>query len=145
MLGAAIAPWAVVIVSSAWAVWYFATSPRSTPQNLVFPDPDKPWEFVLLFSIYGIPTAYLSLIVFLPLYYVARHFGAVSYWSIVAAGLLTCLPAALFYGRPSYVFARTLIFLLPFGAVVAICFLWFIRRKAEPSAGGNAAAPRASP
>src|SRR2546422_397995 len=120
MLAAATAPWAVVIVSSLWSIWFYATSPRSTPQNPVFPDPDKPSEFVLLFSLYGIPTAYLSLIVFLPLYYVARHFSVVSYLSILAAGLLTCLPAAVFYGR-GYGFIRILVFLLPYGAAVAMC------------------------
>src|ERR1700690_1399669 len=100
VIAAAIAPWTVPIVSALWAVWYYATSPRSTPQTLVFPDPTKPWEFVLLFSFYGIPTAYLSLVFFVPLYYVARRFKLVSYWSMIAAGLFACFPAALFYGRP---------------------------------------------
>ncbi len=137
LLGAVTAPWAVVIITLLWAVWYFSTSPRSTPHDLVFPNPDKPWEFVLLFSIYGIPTAYLSLIVFLPFYYIARHFGAVSYWTAAAAGVLTCLPAALFYGLPAHMFLRILLFLLPFGVGVAICFLWIVRRRAEPSAPPN--------
>ena len=131
----ATAPWAVVIVSLLWGVWHYATSPRSTPENLVYPD--KLWEFLLLYSVYGIPTAYLSLIVFLPLYYVARHFGAVSYPTVAAAGLLTCLPAALIYGQPSYLFTSTLIFLLPFGAAVATFFLWIVRRGAEPGASPN--------
>jgi hypothetical protein len=136
-----IAPWAVVIVSSLGAIWHYATSPRSTPETLVFPDPGKPWEFVLLFSFYGIPTAYLSLIVFLPFYYMAARLNVVSYWTMIAAGLVTCLPAALFYGRPQYVFARTLVFLLPFGAAVAVCFLWIIRRGAEPGAAPSRCPP----
>ena len=141
VLAAVTAPWAVVIVTALWAIWYFATSPGSTPHNLVFPNPDKPWEFMLLFSIYGIPTAYLSLILFLPLYYIARHFRAVSYWSIAAAGLLTCVPAALFYGRPAHMFTRMLLFLLPFGLGVAICFFWIVKRRAEPDGAGNSHRP----
>ena len=137
LFAAVTAPWTVVIIASLWAIWYFATTPRSTPDNLVFPNPDKPWEFVLLFSIYGIPTAYLSLIVFLPLYFLARHFGVFSYWTLAAAGLLTCLPAALFYGRPSYTFTRILMFLLPFGVGVASCFWWIVKRRAEPGAPPN--------
>ena len=66
LLAAGIAPWGVVVVSLLWAIWYHATSPGSTPELVVFPD--KIWEFVLLYSLYGVPTAYLSLIWFLPLY-----------------------------------------------------------------------------
>jgi hypothetical protein len=91
----------------------------------------------ILVSANGIPTAYLSLVVFLPLYYLARHLKVVSYSSMISAGLLTCLPAALFYGQPGYVFARTLIFFLPFGAAVAASFLWIMRRIAEPSAASE--------
>lgn len=137
LLAAAIAPWAVVIVSSIWAVWYYATSPRSTPGDYVFPDPTAPWEFVALFSLYGIPTAYLSLGFFLPLYFLARHFKVVSYLTMIAAGLLTCLPAALFYGRPDHVFVRILVFLLPFGAAIGMCFHWIMKRCGEPCAPPN--------
>ena len=128
VLAAVIAPWAVVGVASLWSAWYFFTATRSTPEHLVFPDPDRPWEFVLLFSMYGVPTAYLTLLVLLPLYVVARHFGVVSYLTMGGAGLIMCVPAALYYGRPSYVFWTTLTFLLPFGIAVGICFLWIIRR-----------------
>ena len=129
IFGAAlIAPWAVVVVSALWSVWYCATSPRSTPQTLVFPDPTAPWEFVFLFSLYGVPTAYLCLVFFLPLYYILRHFRLISYWTIIAVGLLVCLPAALFYGRTSYDFPRILVFLLPYGAAVSACFLWITKR-----------------
>ena len=118
-----IAPWAVVLVSVLWAVWYSATAPHSTPDTLVFPDPTKPWEFVFLFSLYGVPTAYLSLVFFLPLYYVLRRLRLISYWTIIAVGLLACIPAALFYGRSGYDFPRILLFLLPYGAAVSACFL----------------------
>jgi hypothetical protein len=133
MFAAITAPLAVVPTSAAWAVWYYATSPRSTPDALVFPDPDKPWEFVLLFSMYGMFTAYLSLPIFVSLYYGIRHFSFISYPAMIVAGLFTCIPAAFFYGR-SHDFARILVFLLPFGAAVAALFLWMMRRNAEPSA-----------
>jgi hypothetical protein len=132
LLAAGIAPWVVIVASLLWGIWYCASSPRSTSEIVVFPD--TIWEFVLVYSICGVPTAYLSLIVFLPLYYAVHHFGFVSYWTVAVAGLLTCLPAALLYGWPSYAFVGTLVFLLPFGAAVAMCFLWILRQGAESGA-----------
>lgn len=90
------APWATVVVSAIWAGWYGATTPRFTPENLVYPDPDAPWEYVFLFSIYGIPTAYLSLVFFLTIYSILCQIRLISYRTIIAAGLLVCVPAALF-------------------------------------------------
>ena len=143
-IAALAAPWTVVVVSSLWAIWYFVTSPRSTPENLVFPDPDKPWEFVLLFSMYGVPTAYVSLAVFLPLYLLARRVKAASYPVVIGLGLLTSLPAAWFYGRPDYVLVRTLVFLMPYGVVAALCFHWIVRRRANVD-GEQDAAPNSRP
>jgi len=136
VFGAAmIAPWAVVVVAALWSVWYCATTPRSTPQTLVFPDPTAPWEFVFLFSLYGVPTAYLSLVFFLPLYYLLRRFHLISYWTIIAVGLLVCIPAALIYGR--YDFPRILFFLLPYGAAVSAFFLWITKRTPNKGAAAN--------
>ena len=143
-IAALAAPWSVVVVSSLWAIWYFLTSTRSTPENLVFPDPDKPWEFVFLFSMYGVPTAYLSLAVFLPLYFLADRTKAASYPVVIGLGLLSSLPAAGFYGRPDYVFLRTLGFLMPYGVVAALCFLWIVRRRANGS-GEQGGAPNSRP
>ena len=130
-LAGALAPWTVVAVSAVWALWEFSSPARAALQGV------RPWEFILLFSIYGVPTAYVSLVLFLPLYYLARHLGFASYATMVAAGLLTCLPAALFYGRPYYRLVHSLVFLLPFGAAVATGFLWIVRRGAEPGASPN--------
>ena len=133
VLAAVLAPWSVVVVCVVWSLWNLVASIGHPPQPNVFPDPKQPWEFVLIFSLYGVPTAYLSLVIFLPIYFLLRHFTVASYWTVILAGLLTCLPSAFFYG----VFARTLFFLLPFGAAVALSFLWIVRRgtntKAEPS------------
>jgi hypothetical protein len=133
MIAAAlIAPWATVLVSAIWAVWYSATTPRSTPESLVFPDPAAPWEFVFLYSIYGIPTAYLSLVFFLPIYSILCHLRLISYRTIIAVGLLVCVPAALFYGRSAGDdFRRILLFLLPYGAAVSACFLWITKQTQE--------------
>jgi len=135
VLAASVAPWVVVVVCAAWALWEFSNPGRTALQGM------RPWEFILLYSIYGIPTAYISLAVFLPMYYLARHFRIASYWNMLAAGLVTCVPAALFYGRPYYVFVRTLLFLLPFGAAVAVCFLWIVRRGAAASPNGGPTGP----
>ena len=143
-IAALTAPWTVIIVSSLWAIWYFFTSPRSSPENLVFPDPDKPWEFVFLFSMYGVPTAYLSLAVFLPLYLLAHRAKGASYPVVIGLGLLSCLPAAWFYGRPDYVFVRTLVFLMPYGAVAAVYFLWIVRRRGNVE-GEQGGAPHSRP
>jgi len=135
-----IAPFAVVVVSALWAVWYCVTTPRSTPETLVIPDPTAPWEFVFLFSLYGVPTAYLSLVFFLPLYYLLRRLHLISYSTIIAAGLLVCIPAAIFFGRSSYDFDRILVFLLPYGAAVSASFLWISKRlpnRCGPSDGSG--------
>ncbi len=131
MLAAITAPLAVVPISVVRAVWYFATSPRSTSEMMVFPDPDAPWEFVALFSMYGVPTAYVSLAIFLPLYFLTRRITVVSYPVVMVLGLVTCFPASLFYGHGGLV--RTLIFLLPYGAAVAALFLWMVRRRSNQS------------
>ena len=136
MLAAITAPLAVVPITMVWAVWYYATSPRSTPEMMVFPDPDAPWEFVAIFSMYGVPTAYVSLAVFLPLYFLTRRLTPASYPVVMALGLVTCFPAALFYGHGAFV--RILIFLLPYGAAVAALFLWMLRRIVEPVSSPNA-------
>jgi uncharacterized membrane protein YhaH (DUF805 family) len=127
-IAALTAPWSVIAVSVLWAVWHFFTSARSTPETVVFPDPDKPWQYVMLFSMYGVPTAYVSLAIFLPLYLMARRLHAASFPVVIALGILTCLPAAWFFGRTEYAFTRTLLFLVPYGVAAALCFHWIVRR-----------------
>ena len=125
-LAAALAPLMVVVVCATWALWEFSTPERAARQGV------RAWEYILIYCMYGIPTAYISLIVFLPAYYLVRHFRVASYWTMLAAGLVTCVPAALFYARPYYHhFVRILVFLLPFGATIAMSFLWIVRRSAE--------------
>lgn len=130
MLAAITAPLAVVPITVVWAIWYYATSTRSTPERMVFPDPDAPWEFVAIVSLYGVPTAYVSLAIFLPLYFLTLRFTTASYLVVMTLGLVTCFPAALFYGHGG--FMRILVFLLPYGTAVAALFLWMLRRNVEP-------------
>jgi hypothetical protein len=142
VLAAAVVPWTVIVVSFLVQLVSYALAPKTPPPagTLVWPDPRKPVEWVqvaILFCVYGIPTAYVSLLVFVPIYYIVRHVHAVSYLTMLAAGGVTCLPAALFFGGPRGLlgsFAAAMTTLLPFGVVAAACFLWIIRRagNAEP-------------
>jgi hypothetical protein len=60
---------AAITVNSVFAAIYWlghSLDPRPAG-TLVFPNPNAPWEFVLLFSLYGIPTALVTLaLVWLP-------------------------------------------------------------------------------
>ncbi len=130
MIAAAlIAPWATVVVHALRAVWYSATTPRSTPENLVYPNPNAPWEFVFLYLIHGIPTAYSRLVFFLPIYSILCQPGLISYRTIIAVGLPACVPAALSHGRSSgNDFRRILLFLLSCRAALPGCFLWITKQ-----------------
>ena len=141
LLASGLAPWVVVVVAAAWSLYY------STPQQ-ASPGRPKEWEFVFCFTIYGVPTAYLSLVFGVPVYYLLRHYGLATYWTMSVAGLVLSLPAVLFFGLGGWGTLHMLIFLPPFGLAVALFFLWLVKprlkKDAEPSTGGNAAPPRAS-
>lgn len=128
-----VAPWSVIAVSTIYALYRMAQwIGKDLPDpgiTLIWPDPFKPWEYVALFSLYGIPTAYvLLLVVGLPFYFIAQKLDLLSYVSAVSASILACFPAAFFYGR-GYDFTRTFLFLIPYAITISTVFYAFTKEK----------------
>lgn len=127
-----VTPWGVVPVAALYSLWYFATwlgKPLPDPAvTLIWPHPFKPWESILLFSMYGVPTAYVSMLVIgLPCYFLAKKFNVFSLTSAILAAVVACIPAAAIYGR-SYHFWSIFGFLLLFGIPMAIIFTWILKK-----------------
>ena len=124
ILASLVTPWIVVPVTGLFAAWYFISwigKPLPDPGvTLIWPHPFKPWETVFLYSLYGVPTAYLSLLLIgLPCYFIARRLALLSFATAICAALLACVPAAAFFGR-YYNFWSTYLFLLCFGVPLSV-------------------------
>ena len=61
-----ITPWMVVPISALFSLYYLCTwigKPLPDPAvTLIWPNPFKPWESVMLYSLYGVSTAYAALL-----------------------------------------------------------------------------------
>jgi len=131
-----VTPWVVVPVTILFALWHLIAwigKPLPDPGVvMIWPHPFKPWETVLLYSVYGVPTAYISLLIIgLPCYFIAKKMRLLSLATAVCAARLACIPAAAFYGR-DYHFWSTYWFLICFGVPLAVTFGLIIKEKAEP-------------
>jgi len=127
-----ITPWVVVPVMALYSLWYMATwLGKSLPDpavTLLWPHPFKPWETIFLFSLYGVPTAYVALLLIgLPCYFFAKCAGYLSYTAAIFTAVLTCIPAAAVYGGV-YDFWRIFGFLLFSGVPMAIIFAWILNK-----------------
>ena len=123
--GILLAPWTVVVVNCLFSAYFFIESLFEGPKpsgTLAFPDPQKPWEFILLFSAYGIPTAYIVLLVlFLPAYSLIQKLEKGKNWFILLAALICTILTVIFYGHPRNVL-NLAPFLVPHGLAVAYAF-----------------------
>jgi hypothetical protein len=134
-----IAPWVVLPVTAVYAAGRLISwlgKPLPDPSvTMLFPHPFKPWETICLYSLYGVPTAYASLLlVGLPAYLVAEKRNQVSVPAALLASVLACIPAALFFGG-FHNFWQMLGFLLLNGVPIALVFLWLARRDPERIVG----------
>ena len=151
MKGILLAPWAVVVVNCLFSAYFYIESLFEDPTpsgTLVFPDPQKPWEFVLLFSAYGLPTAYIVLLVlFLPAYLLIQKLEKGRNWFILLAALICTIPTIVFYGQPRSALSLA-IFLAPHGLAVAYTFHLIVDRRkktlAEQDGGHNSGSSAAS-
>ena len=144
----AVAPLAVILLNTGFSIYFLIESlfePPPSPNTLVWPDPRKPWEFVFLFSLYGVPTAYLTLpIIWYPIYGLIRKMKKVNGISVILLAGVCSIPAILFLGRPYSLgsFGSLAVFLVPHGIAVSFAFLWLSGRKltnqAELGGAGNA-------
>lgn len=140
----ALAPLAVILVNTGFSVYFLIESffePPPSPNALVWPDPKKPWEFVFLFSLYGVPIAYLTLpIIWYPLYGLLKKGKKVNSISIILLAAACSIPAIVLFGRP-HSFGSIAVFLIPHGLAVSFAFLWLsglkLTTRAEPDAVGN--------
>ena len=135
-----ITPWMVVPISVLFSLYYLCTwigKPLPDPAvTLLWPHPFKPWESVMLYSLYGVPTAYVvMLFVGIPCYLLARKAGILSIKLALCVGVMACIPAALVYSYGTiHVFWPILLFLLLYGLSLALTFAWLMReRKQSPS------------
>lgn len=136
-----ITPWVVIPGTVLYSLWYLATSlgePLPDPSiTLIWPHPFKPWESIFLYSLYGVPTAYASLLLIgLPCYFVARKLNLLSFAAAILAAVLACIPAAVIFGRSGN-FWSMFVFLLLFGVPLAVVFTWIMKDKAEQGSGGS--------
>ena len=139
ILGFAVAPLAIVLVNLAVSIFFLIKSfleAPTPPGTLVFPDPQRPWEFILLFSLYGIPAAYITLcVIWYPAYCLIRRMNKVNALSIVLLAIACSLPAILLFGSP-HSYLGMAVFLTPHGLAVSLAFLWVSNLKltngAEP-------------
>ena len=110
--------------------WLGKTLPSPETTQL-WPHPFKPWETILFYSIYGVPTAYIVLILIgLPCYLLARKFNLVSYKVAVFAAVIASIPAAVFYGSGSH-FWQMLGFLLLFGIPISLVFIRLMKQTTK--------------
>lgn len=90
-----------------------------------FPDPSKPLEYILLFSLYGVPTAAASLILIgLPLTWCASRLNLGAPLVVLLLAFLLPLPAAAVWG-PGFFFSVSGVYhlVLPHALVVGTAFL----------------------
>ncbi len=143
-------PWVVVPITVIYSLWYLATwldKPLPDPGvRLIWPHPFKPWESIFLYSLYGIPTAYISLVLIgLPCYFVARKLNLFSFSAAILTAVLACIPAAAFFGS-SYNFWSMFGFLLLFGVPLSVVFTQIMKDKAEQDGADQpATAPESKP
>lgn len=143
-----ITPWVVMPVAALYSLWYLLSwigKPLPDPSvSLIWPHPFRPWESIFLYSLYGVPTAYLSLLaVGLPCYFIARKLNKLGYSTAIFAAVLACIPAAAFYGG-AYSFWVVYRFLILFGVPLALAFTWMVKVKAEPPHSPKPLSPSAS-
>ena len=139
IIASLVTPWVVVPVTILYSLGLLVAQrgkPLPPPDvTVLFPNPLKPWESIFLYSLYGVPTAYLSLLLIgIPCYLVARKFKLLSLTSAILVAILGCIPAAVFFGR-SYDFWSsfwpTYGFLLLFGIPMAVAFTLMMKNNAE--------------
>ena len=135
IIASLVTPWVVVPITVLYSIWYLATwldKPLPEPGvRLIWPHPFKPWETIFLYSLYGVPTAYVSLaLIGLPCYFVARKLNLSSSSAAILTAVLACIHAAAFFGR-SYNFWSMFGFLLLFGVPLSIVFMRIVKDKAE--------------
>jgi len=133
-----VTPWIVVPVTGIFAAWYYISwIGKSLPDpgvTLMWPHPFKPWETVFLYSLYGVPTAYLSLLfIGLPCYFIARKLGLLSFTTAICVGIIACIPAAALFGQ-YYNFWPTFLLLLCFGIPLSVTFALIANEKIRTGA-----------
>ncbi len=143
IIASLVTPWVVIPMTALYSLWYLATwlgKPLPDPSiTLIWPHPFKPWESVFLYSLYGVPTAYVSLILIgLPCYLVAKKLNIFSFSVAIVAAVLACIPAAAFFGS-NYNFWSLFGFLLLFGVPLSVVFTRIVKDKAEQGGTGQPA------
>jgi hypothetical protein len=103
--GLLLAPVFIVLsnVVMAFPLYLVARSqPRPSPNTLVYPDPMQPLSYfcdtVLLFSIYGVPTAFLTLVVlWFPSYLLLRRHGWAKPLPLLMLSMVLSIPAVVVF------------------------------------------------
>jgi len=126
-----ITPWMVLPISALFSLYYLCTwigKPLPDPAvTLIWPHPFKPWARVMLYSLYGVPTAYAALLLIgIPCYLAARKMNMLSRKTALCAALLASIPAAFVYGGTDH-FWKLFAFLILFGIPIACVFAWFMK------------------
>ena len=144
-----LAPWSVVLVNIAFSLLFLGHSLLEGPKpsgTLAFPNPHKPWEFVFLFSLYGLPTAYITLLLFfLPVYSFARKLKIHENWTVLLAAIICSIPSIVLWGDGRR-FWNLAAFLIPHGIAVSFTYIWILRkeRKNEPNQAAHTTPASAS-
>ena len=134
-----VSPLLVIPISVLYSIYYSLTwIGKDRPSNtLMFPDPFRPWESVLLFSLYGVPIAYICMtIIGLPCYFCLRKLKSYKYISCCITAILACIPVAVLYGG-SHSFFKFYTFLLLFGIPISLLFTFLVSKQEVQTAQWN--------
>ena len=97
------------------------------PKVLRFPDPKQPLQYVLLYSMYGVPSAFTSLtLLALPLYAVSKKILNNHLFLLIFPFLLP-LPASYIFGG-NYSFTSVYSFILPHAFVATIMLSYLVKK-----------------
>ncbi|SRR5258708_6743565 len=130
-IAAAVAsPLVIVPVAYVMAAIMFARALSQSPpppDTLVFPNPRQPSGIVLLWSLYGVPSAWLAMLAAVPMWLLLARRGLSSPWLGAVIGTLCGTGAAWVFSRPG-----SILWLLPecsiFGGAVGLAFAILERR-----------------
>jgi hypothetical protein len=132
IIASVVTPLGVIPISAMYSLILWVNATPAEPNTLRFPDPYKPMDAILGYSVYGVPLAAVAMALFgLPAYLVAKSLGIASSWLALIVGVLAAqLPsfvAILFDTAPLTwaMYREWLIFSFMFGAPLGI-FFWFM-------------------
>jgi hypothetical protein len=118
--------------------WVQSLIDGPAPENtLRFPNPERPWEFVFLFSIYGIPTAIITLVtLWFPLCLVLKKAKILNIYSEIILSVILSIPAMFIFQIYNSILG--VLFMAAHGIGTGRAFMWISKiNQAEENTEPN--------